>query len=265
MRCKNEQIYSPFIHCFLSEHNVHTEWSEIQQKRPNDMLKMINKYWDSLPKKSLFNNKLVRLNSWALTANRCTLYIGATDYSTLLFSNKFSHEIIVTWGEIYLSRALGVSAVIVSSDNKLLMIKRSKDVGEFPDYFDIVGGHIDISEMGQEINVFHSMKTELIEELNLKEQEYTIQLVGLLETAFFKKPELVFYCQTSKAIRSIIQCARSAKDAYEYSELFWLENSAAAIKKFLKIQKDKCCPSAFGSLCLYLKTIQKRDSQKEFV
>jgi hypothetical protein len=94
----------------------------------------------------LFNGQLCRLDGWQCSGTDLEIVLGLTEYKELLYSNNHTAQVMTEYGSEALSNALGISAVLLSRDDKLMMIRRSSAVGECPGMLDVLGGHIDPTE-----------------------------------------------------------------------------------------------------------------------
>ena len=78
-----------------------------------------------------------------------SLRLSVTNYGSFLGTNygSFVQMLIQDGitncgdGRAYMSDPLGVGAVCLTSDEKIVLIRRSMHVGEFPGFFDVPGGH----------------------------------------------------------------------------------------------------------------------------
>jgi hypothetical protein len=234
--------------------DVNILWQPSPLTFPAMMQKEIEHHWDTLPKEHIFNGLLARLDHWSATPVRCQFSLRPSDYRTLLYSNQHIQHIKDSWGFSYLSRALGISAVTLSSDNQLLFIKRSNSVGEFPNSFDVFGGHIDVP-LDSAPCIFDAMSQEIKEEMDLEPTDYELSLIGLIETTAAQKPELVFQSRINRTAKEIIEIAKKSQDNIEFSEIYSIFNSHENIKTYLEKNGEDFSPSAIGSLCVYLQTI----------
>ncbi|RPH98472.1 MAG: NUDIX domain-containing protein, partial [Calditrichaeota bacterium] len=235
----------------LQPHEVEIHWDRGAFKIPPEMFKAIEDYWQRVVDEHIFNGELVRLDSWRLADGRLHLQLRPSDYQTLLYSNQHVDAICAQWGEAFLSRVLGISAIIKSQDDKLLLIKRSLRVGEYPGCFDVIGGHIDVPLDGAAPDVFQSMQREMEEETGLLPQECSLTLLGLVEAVPNRKPELVFFADCHLNMRQITERARQAKDRVEIEDVFLVNNSVSALDSILGENGISWSPSAFGCLYLY--------------
>ena len=244
-----------------SRDDVEIIWEPVPLQLPESMLAEIENYWQSLPKQHIFNGALARLDHWAATSVHCQLVLSPSDYRTLLYSNQHIEHIKESWGFKYLSRALGISVVTTSSDNQIIIMKRSANVGEYPNCYDVFGGHVDIGSNGASC-VYDAMAQEIKEEMDLDAADYDLSLIGLIETTATKKPELVFQAQISKASKDIIKNAKKSKDNIEFSNIYSIFNSPQRLKAFLEENGDSFSPSAFGSLRVYMQTNYNRQERE---
>jgi len=244
----------------FAKDNISVEWNPTPKSMPSELREEIASFWNDIKRtQNHYNGALARLDEWAENNDNLRLYLSPTDYSTLLFSNSYADTILRRWGEALLSRALGISAVVVSVDERILFMKRSGRVGEYPNCYDVFGGHISLMPDESRPDIFASMRQELQEELALKREDYTLELIGLIENIATRKPELVFTALAEKTSAEIMAMARRAADRYEYVNIFDIRNNRQELETFLAINKNDFSPSAFGSLCLYDEIALKTD------
>lgn len=240
-----------FVQTLTAQH-VQTRWLPEPPALPSDLQQQIEAYWESLPKEFIYNGALARLAGWQLHDGWAEFTLQASDYRTLLFSNRHVGEIRRNWGEACLSRALGISALLKSGDGRLLFIERSTAVGEFPGALDVFGGHIDPPAEGPP-DVFAAMAKELQEEAGLRPNEYDLMLIGMIESAPNRKPELIFCAETDLTEQEIKIRANGAADRAEFSRIFSIADQEEPLRRWLGNEREKWSPSAYGGLCLYLR------------
>lgn len=252
MICDDSPLFSTYFTCTLHENDVRIVWNSTPLQLPYEMHNEILKYWDSLSKDFIFNGRLARLDSWSVTLEKCRLDIRPTDYRTLLYSNAHTDLIEKKWSKTFLARTLGISAVLLSSDDELIFMKRSANVGEYPECYDVFGGHIDVPENGDAPNVFVSMAQELQEEVGLERSDYELSLIGMIEATQNQKPELIFLAQSFLSKHDILSRTRNAQDHIEFTHVHTIGNDKNQIEYFLMSNTDEFSPSAFGSFCVYM-------------
>jgi hypothetical protein len=172
------------------------------------------------------------------------------EYKRILYTEHFPQDIITAVGRTGLARALGVSVVLKTSDNRMVFIHRSHSVGEYPNHYDVVGGHIE-APVYQPQDIFAAIKTEIREELNLSIWDSQLELLGLAEVCRTGKPELIFFASVAVTESDIRQLATSAVDADEYQGLFFLpEMQINSVSR----ENGLWAPSALAALDIYQRT-----------
>ncbi len=252
MSCVDGRLFSTHFTCNLHDKDIHIEWQTAPLSLPDELHDDILNFWNSLTKDYIFNGRLARLDTWSLAANQCYFNMRPTDYRTLLHSNANVDVIRRTWGGHYLSRALGISAVLLSGDDKIVFMKRSANVGEYPECYDVFGGHIDVPKNGDRPNVFSAMAQELHEEVGLAPYDYNLKLIGLIESTPNAKPELVFLARTELFSQQILSRTKDALDHIEFTRVHTIDNNKTRIEQFLSDNVDDISPSAYGSFCVYM-------------
>jgi 8-oxo-dGTP pyrophosphatase MutT (NUDIX family) len=243
-------IYSIYHDRQFSPSALVVFWQDQSLPLPGELQLEIERHWQELNGRGFFNGRLARLDSWQIWKGHLALFLRPTDYKTQLYSNTAVNEVVARWGEHALARALGISAVVISRDDQLVLMKRSDTVGEYPGRYDVFGGHIDCLATGPP-DIFAAMAAELEEELGLKEDEIRLRGCGLISAVPIRKPELLFSARTRCAAEEIWARARTARDRHEYGTLETLPNRATAIGRFLKDHRDEISPSAYGCLAVY--------------
>ena len=211
--------------------------------------KLIQDEWERLTRKKekeggkLYNGGLFRLISIQKDKSAPDVFIltvGPTTYREFVGTNlarigrsgKFPRE--------FLANPLGTSAIVTTTDNKILLGKRGSQVFYHRGYIHAFGGMLeeaDKSEKG-EINIFSSIQRELLEELGLYTSDILkIVCMGIVKDTAIQQPELLFdaTCDLSHAeIEARWNLAPSRK---EHSRLISIENSITGISDFLSMPR----------------------------
>lgn len=251
-----------FKKLFLSEFtrsHLHVLWDSGRRTLPESLLSAMDAFWQESVLKSmsgehLFNGDLCRLNSWEIDSKEPKLSLGYTNYKELLYSNhRIQSGNDIPFG--HLSYALGISAVLISSDAQIILIRRSPTVGEFPDTLDILGGHIHPTEhaVAGTPAPFVAMQAEIDEEMGVKSSEYSLQCIGLLETIRTRKPELIFVADCKLSAKRVLERGQ-AKHSPEVAAI--LTVAPDSLSSFLETRGQEFSPSAYGGLCLYAEFIE---------
>ncbi len=223
-------------------------WSKTKLDLPKELDRAQKLYWKTLDNDSLYNGELVRLDQWS-EQNGLHLLLSITDYKSLLYSNSHAEDIIYKWGKEYISRALGVSAIVVSSDGYIFVMQNSAQVGEYPGYWDVPGGHVDVPAGDQNPDPFTDTFRELKEELALSYEIKKLTCMGLIETRQTFKPELLFMANCEVDRRILFVKAENSKDIFEFSKLKSL--AVDEFEDWTIANIDRISPSALAALHFY--------------
>ena len=100
---------------------------------------------------SLWNGSKFRLQKsfWNCNDKKLILSVGKTDYKSYIGTNCSEiRETLIELGQslhghsqVSMSDSIGVGALLLSSDNKIMLIRRSSRVGEHCGKLDLPGGH----------------------------------------------------------------------------------------------------------------------------
>ena len=238
----------------------HVEWRN-SLTRPPAMQTEIQAFWQSFAQPHHFNGRIARLDSWAHIRGELFLTLSPSDYQTLIYSNQFVESICQRWGEAYLSKALGISCVLVSADHRVPLMVRSAAVGEYPGATDVFGGHIDLAPDPHETDICTCMAAEIRQELNVDLACADLIGIGLISTVETRKPELIFTARTHLQQSEIAQHAKEACDRDEYSRLFFL--AGEEVDPYIMENQGRLTPSALGALTLFGRWQQKSFLRKQ--
>ncbi len=253
-----DSLYKTLFTGYFTKKQVTILWEKDSQILPDELKNKMNSFWQREIKETgkttyLFNGNLCRLNNWHIENAALTFDLGNTTYKELLYSNKYHRDLVKQFGEACLSKALGISLILTTNDNRLILIKRSENVGESPGKFDVIGGHVTPDEhlVNDIPDLFLAMADELKEEVNLSIKQEQMAIIGLLETRFNQKPELIFAYQSVLSAGEIIQTG-TRQSSTEIADFLHIENDKHRLTDFLDRNHKLISPSAFGALRLYI-------------
>jgi hypothetical protein len=201
----------------------------------------------------VFNGDLAGLQSWGTASNCLNLELCLTDYKTFHFAKEnpaTRRNQIIRYN---LACAIGVSVVLKSADDRLLLIERSQTVGESPGLLDVIGGHIDPSlhERNGIPDPFIAISAEIAEETGLEaDKQGPATCFGLIEAAPLQKPELLFQMHVQQAAKEIISIA-TERACSEISQIFAIAANPETVQGFLETEHAQLSPSAYGVLSIY--------------
>ncbi|CAF1708809.1 nudix hydrolase 9 [Brassica napus] len=199
---------------------------------------------------SLFNGQKFRFGSFCLDGAAGTnelphvcLRLGLTDYRTFVGTNLSSQweKFLVTSQDDcvrcrHTSSPLGNAAVIETSDQKIIVLRRSDNVGEFPGHYVFPGGHpepmsvgIDSHQLekdGEGLNkkvtqeMFDSITREVVEETGIPASSLSSPLfIGISRRELNVRPAMFFFIKCSHHSDDIPRLYSSAEDAFESTQL----------------------------------------------
>eukprot|EP00754_Rhynchopus_humris_P044180 Rhum_TRINITY_DN3893_c0_g1::Rhum_TRINITY_DN3893_c0_g1_i1::g.12309::m.12309 len=233
----------------------------------------INKTWDSKlsqnPGVCLFNALKFRLDGQTTEGSRVVLHIGTTDYKSFI-GTHYSEAVLQEAGpgseddvrnrcDPFLSHALGVESLVLTSDDQLVLIKRSDKVAEYPNFYCGPGGHaepgkvlgIPLSQQGDVAHaaitralaekkaethneLFQSAVDEVVDELGVPADTLTLKgLIGVARNQRTRgKPDLLFLVRSSQT-RDEVQAVYNKGEMNEQFESTRLLCVPAADKRTL--------------------------------
>ncbi|RZB74795.1 Nudix hydrolase 9 isoform D [Glycine soja] len=203
---------------------------------------------------SLFNGKKFRYGGCVLHAkdgsdHECEphlcLHLGLTDYRTFVGTNLsplWERFLVPSEDDSVLcqhtSNPLGNGAVVETNDNKILVLQRSDNVGEFPGHFVFPGGHPEPQEIGitshqynkeltESINtkvsqeMFDSIVREVVEEIGVPASSLSIPaFIGISRRNLNVRPAAFFFIKCGLDSKEVRQFYSSAQDGYESTQLY---------------------------------------------
>ncbi|EPS62877.1 hypothetical protein M569_11911, partial [Genlisea aurea] len=216
----------------------------------------VSEVWDRRLKKNptLFNGmkfrycgcSLIRGAEFHQKTNVC-LHLGLTDYRTFVGTNlnPLWEKFLVPSTDDrrrcqHTSNPLGNGAIVETSDHRIVLLRRSNNVGEFPGHYVFPGGHPEPQEISitghqtadgdqarQLLNdavsreMFGSIAREVVEEIGVPPAELSEAVfMGISERALNVRPTAFFFMKCSLESEGIQRVYRTAQDGYESTQLF---------------------------------------------
>jgi 8-oxo-dGTP pyrophosphatase MutT (NUDIX family) len=188
---------------------------------------------------------LYRFLSYSLTEAGITLNLGLTNYTEYIGTNISHPEWLHVYGEDTMSNALAMSGSTETSDGKIIVEKRSNEVGEYPGYYHCIpSGHLH-----PEDTPLTGITRELYEELGITEKEIDeIVCTGLVLNLEYHKHELTFALKVSVNSEEI--SSRPKVDSWEAASIEFLPKDAHILKVWLIEHLSLCAPPGHASLLL---------------
>ncbi|OIW08602.1 hypothetical protein TanjilG_03278 [Lupinus angustifolius] len=189
----------------------------------------ISEIWEqrSQNNKSLFNGKKFRYGG-------CTLHNGGGSDPEPRLCLQLDDPVLCQ----HTSSPLGNGAVVETLDNKIIVLQRSNNVGEFPGHFVFPGGHPEPQEIGiashqydkeltDSINgevsreMFDSIIREVVEEIGVPPSSLGFPaFIGISRRDLNVRPAAFFFIKCSLDSKEVQQFYSSAQDGYESTQLY---------------------------------------------
>ena len=201
----------------------------------------------------LFPGPLCRLERAGRTeAGRLQLAFSPTDYRAFVGTNLNLETLRRLAGERedeVLANPTGVSAVVRTADDFILLGRRSQRTLEYPGCWHVPGGHVEPRHvLSGGAHVFDAVRDEVIEETGVSAEDVRgCFCTGLLRTRQTRKPELTFLVE--------LACSRQdlptvpAND--EHTQWRYLRGRPEDVMHFLGEHPHDLTPAGRGCLLLY--------------
>ncbi|PON89568.1 Dihydroneopterin triphosphate diphosphatase [Trema orientale] len=219
----------------LSPTQVSVVFDEAYDRVPHpdaNLENSISEIWDQRIQKnnSLYNGNKFRYGGHMLS-NVCgsnqeshvCLHLGLTDYRTFVGTNlNPSWEKFLVPSEDdsvrcqHTSSPLGNGAIIETSDGKILVLKRSNNVGEFPGHFVFPGGHPEPVEVGIER---HQHDKNLMDS-DIINKKCKPVFIGISRRELNVRPAAFFFMKCTLESNEIQQLYSCAQDGFESTQLY---------------------------------------------
>ncbi|KAF9595971.1 hypothetical protein IFM89_006717 [Coptis chinensis] len=184
---------------------------------------------------SLFNGTKFRYGGYALhnpdgtsQKSQLCLRLGLTDYRTFMGTNlskEWERFLIHSEDDPircqHTSSPLGNGAVVETADSKIIVLKRSDNVGEFPGHFVFPGGHPEPQEIGISAHRYDQDLTDS-EQLNRKNDPI---FIGISRRELNVRPTAFFFLKCGLESNEIQQLYSNAQDSYESVQLYSVSRS----------------------------------------
>jgi hypothetical protein len=196
----------------------------------------------------LYNGKLYTLRKWEYSNGKLLIELSDTNYK----------EYVGTRSAAFLARhsfeqtanPLAVCACAITSDGKIVVARR-KNVDVNNNKFHVIGGFVDPERdyIKQCPNVFHAIKREISEEVNVSLDDFCkVRCLGLVHNNLIPHSELVFMAKLGVA-SSQISINKSFEK--EMGRIEFLEDNSTVIKNFVLANDREITPTGQANLLLY--------------
>eukprot|EP01135_Chromosphaera_perkinsii_P010319 Nk52_evm1s2109 gene=Nk52_evmTU1s2109 len=275
----------------LEEEQVMVRFGEeFGRKESNLADATISSVWEDRVKKNsrLFDMSKFRLDSAVVisgsTGEDCCLQlnVGVTSYKEFQGTNKAPREVAEQLARdgkreyqnsnAFFSDTLGISSIVACSDGNIVLQKRSIHVGEYPEYFDVPGGHAEPSEVAENCTlpgtrtyenlngleskikheIFSSSTKEICDEINIPLETLSQpKLLGIIRNKeTWGKPNALFLHNCSLTFERVREYYNlGAKESFESTEIKGVHASCLEVEQ----HTIPLTPAASASIALFLK------------
>jgi 8-oxo-dGTP pyrophosphatase MutT (NUDIX family) len=206
--------------------------------------------WTSSNNLELCNDQLLRLVAFGKDdkTSELSLHLSLTDYREFVgtrcaefFNNKNYSQ---------LSNPLGASAVVITSDNKILCGKRPAHANINPGKYFLVGGFLTPEDLEVASDLFRGICREIYEETGIPYSSHrTTWCTGLVYDLVKPHPEL---CFSTHVIEDFATVCSYQPEEKEVVILEYIENTADSIGSWLlNLHPARVVNTAEGSLLLH--------------
>ncbi len=199
---------------------------------------------------SVRNEEMLRLVDYEASPDMdlMTLHLGVTDYKEFVATRD--RNLASKIQRSFCSNPLGASAVIVTSDNKILCGLRPPNSNMNPNRYFLIGGFLTPKDASIGISLFDGIKREIHEETGIvKSAHYKTKCVGLVYDLIKPHPELCFSTYVHENYETI---RRYSPADYEVVQLEALDNTQEAIASWmLALHPERIVGTGEGCLLLH--------------
>ena len=237
------------------------------QTLPPEVVKLIDAEWQhqtALAEKegrTLFDGVMLRLDSFhRLDSSRkgsgLQVSLSRSRYKYFVGTNLTSRKQKELISPDHYANPLGLSALIVCADSKLLLGLRGKGTFLYSGYWHTFGGMADMQDVGVDGNVslFNVIARELNEELGVADEEIEkIRCIGMVRDLAILQPEIIFEVQVSLTSNEIVQRmgSRFSQPNDEHDGIIAIEKKADAVNHFVASHPSQITAVALATLAHY--------------
>jgi len=177
-----------------------------------------------------------------------TLLLGLTDYREFVCTR--SVEFFAPRNRVELANPLGTSAVVVTSDNRILCGRRPLNANINPGRYFLVGGFMTPNDIKAGSSLFDGILREIEEETDIPTSSHLFTTcVGIVYDVVLPHPELCF----TTAVREDFRTIQSYKPSdEEMMNLEYIDNDPEAIASWLmSLHPKQVVGTAEGCLLLH--------------
>jgi 8-oxo-dGTP pyrophosphatase MutT (NUDIX family) len=207
---------------------VRAKWVADSRPRIPQIEAAIEAAWrDASHRLKLFDGPICRLESFE-AGDTLDLNVSMTSYKIFIGTNLANPQFTELYGPATLANGIGVSTIVLSHDDSILMGRRNESVAQYPLRVHTFGGTL---EPRDPLDVFAEARRELIEELRIDERDVeAIACIGLVEDTTVHQPELIFAARLGRTVAQLEQ----SLDPREHGSLIRIPAQPASLAAALQ-------------------------------
>ena len=223
--------------------------------------KIIRKTWARFADRSksrdfsLFSESLCSLIRYTETEKGAELTLGRTSYEEYLGTNLKNPWIHGKYGNEYLANPLGVNALLITSDRKVVLGTRKKNLAVDHSMADVFGGYFFITpeaEREPEVDLFEEAKYKVLRFFNIRPDNITeVTCLGLIRHRTTLKPEILFTAAVNVSSADLLEKNAQRAPDQKYTDWVALDDDADTLKDYYIRNKDRMTVALMASLSLY--------------
>jgi hypothetical protein len=187
-----------FIHPYEPT-QVKIAWTQSSREIRPEVEAAIASTWQkesARPGIHLFDGPMCRLENVEARDDSLSLLLSPVSYKIFVGTNLHNPHLAKTFGRNVLANPVGLSALLCSADDYLLLGRRSGAVAYYPNRIHPFAGCL---EPGEKIDLFSEIRRELREELSFSDADVkSLQLIGLSEDISIYQPEFLFAVRSTR-------------------------------------------------------------------
>ncbi|MBN2529615.1 MAG: hypothetical protein JXR76_24715 [Deltaproteobacteria bacterium] len=255
------------VNDYFSETQIQVVYADHQQTFPNHLKDDIDQKWQQQLQQAeksgnrLFDGELLRLDAFEYTEapsvqRRLVLHLSKTRYRNFVCTNMLLQQRNGLWDDAFLANPLGLSALIICSDNKAILGLRGKGTFLYSGFWHTFGGVADTDDVDKKggVRPFQVILREVTEELGIVSGDVTQMVcMGLVRDSAVLQPELIFRInirQSSTDVLSVIHQPSASIDE-EHDRIIAVNTEAAHIEDFIRTHQSRITPVAKATLRRY--------------
>jgi hypothetical protein len=199
---------------------------------------------------SLFPGPMCAFRGWRVDNGELQIEFGMTDYREFVGTNVANSWIGERYGEEYLSNGTGVCSVLVTSDNSIVLQRRSQRVFEHPGMLHFCGGSLNPIDKQDSAGAdpFAVMMVELDEELAIPETAIVdMSCLGIARDSQTLKPDILLLTRVSLAAGEILEAVSD-----EHTDLIAISNEPAALHQWIGDHWNEIAPAGLACLTAHI-------------